>query len=58
MVKLIFVLLIFIAMVAGVFFFFKESTASAKWKVLKYVLYLVFFTLVALSILTAIVILF
>ena len=58
MIKLVFVLLIFIAMVAGVFFFFKESTASVKWKVVKSVLYFVFFTFIALSILTVIVILF
>jgi hypothetical protein len=45
-------------LVAGVFFFFKESDASAKWKAVQTVLYLLFFGFVAVSILAGIVILF
>jgi uncharacterized membrane protein len=45
-------------LVAGVFFFFKESDASAKWKAVKTVLYLLFFGFIAMSILAGIVILF
>jgi hypothetical protein len=44
--------------VAGVFFFFKESDALAKWQAVKTVLYLLFFGFIAVSILAGIVILF
>lgn len=58
MFKLIFVLALVTLIVAGVFFFFKEADGSSKWKAVKTVLYLLFFGFIALSILTAIVILF
>ena len=58
MFKLIFVLSLFTLIVACVFFFFKESDGSTKWKAVRTVLYLLFFGFIALSILTAIVILF
>jgi hypothetical protein len=56
--KLIFVLAIVTLIVAGVFFFFKEADGSSKWKAVRTMLYLLFFGFIALSILTAIVILF
>jgi uncharacterized membrane protein len=58
MIKLIFMLSLVMLLVAGVFFFFKESDASAKWKAVQTVLYLLFFGFIAVSILTGIVILF
>lgn len=58
MFKLIFVLALVTLIVAGVFFFFKEADGSTKWQAVKTVLYLLFFGFIALSILTAIVILF
>lgn len=58
MIKLIFVLGLVTLIVAGVFFFFKEADGSTKWQAVKTVLYLLFFGFIALSILTAIVILF
>ena len=58
MFKLIFVLAIVTLIVAGVFFFFKEADGSSKWKAVRTMLYLLFFGFIALSILTAIVILF
>lgn len=58
MFKLIFVIALVTLIVAGVFFFFKEADDSTKWKAVKTVLYLLFFGFIALSILTAIVILF
>ncbi len=58
MLKLIFVLSLITFVVAVVFFFFKESDASAKWKAVKTVLYLLFFGFIAVSILAGIVILF
>lgn len=58
MLKLIFVVALVTLIVAGVFFFFKESDGSTKWKAVKTVLYLLFFGFIALSILIAIVILF
>jgi hypothetical protein len=58
MFKLIFVLSLVMFVVACVFFFFKESDASAKWKAVKSVLYLLFFGFIASSILAGIVILF
>ena len=58
MFKLIFVLALVTLIVAGVFFFFKEADGSTKWKAVRTMLYLLFFGFIALSILTAIVILF
>jgi hypothetical protein len=58
MFKLIFVFALFTLMVAAMFFFFKEADGSTKWQAVKTVLYLLFFGFIALSILTAIVILF
>lgn len=58
MIKLIFVFALFTIMVACMFFFFKEADGSSKWKVVKTVLYLLFFGFIAVSILTGIVILF
>lgn len=58
MFKLIFVVALFTLIVAGIFFFFKESDGSTKWKAVKTMLYLLFFGFIAVSILAAIVILF
>lgn len=58
MFKLIFVVALVTLIVAGIFFFFKESDSSTKWKAVKTMLYLLFFGFIAVSILAAIVILF
>jgi uncharacterized membrane protein len=58
MIQLIFVLALVTLIVAGVFFFFKESDASAKCQAVKTVLYLLFFGFIAVSILAGIVVLF